>query len=506
MYETSVFIPKIFLRGDKAEFFAQVGQRPFKLVGEINFVGEVDGKEFNFLRDGKFSIDGKLHDYQELPQILRVGVADYIVFADAKIMNEFKDPLKLIGCPHSQIISLREFLSIPTDAFYDVDSDRQLMQYLKLTEVKTLLDVDAHFAKSQLLTKGMNDFTEIDCVCEGEMLPIKENLYSRVYKKISDCQFRHYDAALVYGREGIDFTAEFAALDGITDVVITFARYNSEFEKYISATINDFEKVNFIPSFAGRWFICHRHKTPKDFAMYVVTHKALPPEHVENLPAGYKVIHAGRGISADLGYIGDNTGDNISYLNPYINELTALYWMWKNTSHSIIGLSHYRRFFTESEDTVFAHDKILTQDEAERLLKKYDVIVSPISDDWIQYDNIYINSTDETIESVNAFFKKFIAKNFPDYIEMFDKIMRSRFFYRCSMFVTRKNIFDAYCSWLFSFIIDVAKEYIKILPNEDLTDQIKRLTGFFGERMLTVWLFKNRLRIKELVIMQVPNL
>ena len=506
MYETKKFIPKILLRGDKAEFFAQVGQRPFKLVGEINFVDEVDGTQFHFFRDGKFSIDGKLHDYQELPQILRGEVADYIVFADINELVAMQGVLQSIGCPHSQIVSLREFMTMPRDAFYDVDSARQLMQFLKENTVKTLLDVDAHFAKSQLLTKGVNDVTEIDCVCEGEMLPIKENIYSRVYKKFSDCQFRHYDAALVYGREGIDFIAEFSALEGITDTVITFAKYGSDFEKYIGATVNHFERVDFIPSFAGRWFFCHRHKAPKDFAMYVVTHKPLPPEHVENLPAGYKVIHAGRAISHDLGYLGDNTGENVSYLNPYINELTALYWMWKNTSHSIIGLSHYRRFFTESEDVNFSHDKILTQDAAEHLLQKYDIIVNPYSGSYNQHHNIEIGINPEIMKLTETTLKKYLVSNFPDYVEMFDEVMNSRFFYKCAMFVTRKNIFDAYCNWLFSFMIDTCKEFLEKVPYEFLQGKAKRLIGYFGECMWTVWLLKNRLRIKELEIMQVPNL
>ncbi|HBK6302481.1 TPA: DUF4422 domain-containing protein, partial [Campylobacter jejuni] len=47
--------------------------------------------------------------------------------------------------------------------------------------------------------------------------------------------------------------------------------------------------------------------------------------------------------------IGDDTGDNISYLNRCLNELTGIYWAWKNYDKlgnpDYIGFMHYRRHF-----------------------------------------------------------------------------------------------------------------------------------------------------------------
>ena len=449
MYEENYFVPKILLRGDKAEFLARVGQRPFKLIGEINFVGEAEGQQFHLLRDKKFSLDGKLKDYQELSKILKVD-ADYLVFNNSQELNSIKNLLKRMGCVRSQLVSLHEFKIQRTDAFYDVDSDNQLMIFLKEKGVKTLFDVDAHFAKSQLLTKGINDVTEIDCISKEELLPIKENIYSRVYKKFSDCQFRHYDAALIYGKNNVDFMTIFSALEGMTDVVITFARYDSDFEKYLAAHVKFFERINVVPSFAGRWIICKRHSRPKDFAMYVVTHKELPAEYVEKFPEGYKVIHAGRAISADLGYLGDNTGDNISHLNPYINELTALYWILKNTNHTIIGFSHYRRFFTESEekpftqinDEKFSHDKIITLESAEHLLSDCDIIITRISQHYAtQFEDIKDNVGLELAQLVKTTMKKNLVNLYPEYEEIFDYVMDSPTYYECNMFVARDYIF-----------------------------------------------------------------
>ena len=50
---------------------------------------------------------------------------------------------------------------------------------------------------------------------------------------------------------------------------------------------------------------------------------------------------------------GDNTGDNISEKNPLYNEMTTVYWAYKNYASldnpDYIGFMHYRRHFIFDE-------------------------------------------------------------------------------------------------------------------------------------------------------------
>ena len=71
MTDENIFIPRILLCGDKAEFFSRVGQRLFDLVGEIKFFDEQSGR--NFLRDRKVLLNGVLIWHEELINKLRGG-------------------------------------------------------------------------------------------------------------------------------------------------------------------------------------------------------------------------------------------------------------------------------------------------------------------------------------------------------------------------------------------------------------------------------------------------
>lgn len=84
--------------------------------------------------------------------------------------------------------------------------------------------------------------------------------------------------------------------------------------------------------------------------------------------------------------IRDNTGDNISSKNASYCELTAQYWLWKNSTAGIKGLVHYRRILGSPnahavpfESIGTRRDKAVTGEEIESLLKSHNVIrINPI--------------------------------------------------------------------------------------------------------------------------------
>ena len=71
-------------------------------------------------------------------------------------------------------------------------------------------------------------------------------------------------------------------------------------------------------------------KTPdyKALTIYQITHK----EFREIQDEIYNVISVGEKRPDKPLYYRDDIGDNIAYLNEIINEVTALYWVWKNVN------------------------------------------------------------------------------------------------------------------------------------------------------------------------------
>ncbi|WP_251208673.1 DUF4422 domain-containing protein [Acetatifactor aquisgranensis] len=229
----------------------------------------------------------------------------------------------------------------------------------------------------------------------------------------------------------------------------------------------------------------------KDVCIYQVTHKKFSP--VNGKP--YKPIHAGRLGKVDLGYQGDEEGDNISALNDKINECTALYWIWKNDASEYVGLNHYRRLFRSAVNKEW----MLQDFEVQVLLEHYDIIVAEAYDtgrlsvlEVMRYQ-VCGEALDNTYETLCDI----IQENKEDY-RAFQYVMNGHMLYPCNMFIASKEIMDAYCEWLFPILLEAVE---KVEIKESWDDYSKRILGFFAERLLTVWIVQHDYRIKELPIL-----
>lgn len=241
------------------------------------------------------------------------------------------------------------------------------------------------------------------------------------------------------------------------------------------------------------------HKRRFAGAMIVVTHKPFVFPYGVGDETGYEAIFAGAQGKESVDGLRDDAGDHISYLNEKINECTAIYWTWKHRPQPMVGFCHYRRYFLDNE--VEGRKRILTAGETWRYLQDADILVAnPVLSGKDDIIGIVRNSTQQEAFAYGwEIIRRMFEKYHPEDVQLLEDVMHGREMYPCNMFVTRWEIFDAYCTWLFSFLIPAAEE----ADVSRFDDYSKRIIGFFAERMLTVWLVKHpELRIKTLPILQ----
>ena len=501
------YVPRILLRGEVSSFRNAAADMEVDIVGEISFSGSPErGENYIFPnpadvyafkpKDLRIFLDGAEISLDALKKILD-GTADYIVFDNSGEFIGRSNDLHASGII-DQLITRETLFRQARRQFYSFKNFLILKKILRDEKIFTLLDVDNFFAETELfLFDGIT--AAVDAVGEN-FEPIHENFYRKTYATLDDCRFKFYDALLMIERTPADFIDALLATNDLSDVIVTFARKNTALESWLTDNENIFEKISVVPAVNGNWYmICKR--TPKDFCVYVVTHKDAK---LDNLPAGYRIIHAGHAIAKEnFGYLADDTGDNISELNLYLNEVTALYWIWKNTSHAIIGLNHYRRFFTEASDKTFAVEKILSREAAEKILHDFDIIVAENFMSRLPVSYWHMMLSDVELERfVSKIFRKHIADKQPDYLEAYNHVADAYTGFQYEIFIARRNVMDAYCEWLFSFLLDVTEEIFARTNIKQIDNPRKyRIISFFAERIFTVWLWKNPLRIKKLPVL-----
>ncbi len=225
-------------------------------------------------------------------------------------------------------------------------------------------------------------------------------------------------------------------------------------------------------------------------SVFVATHKAF--DMPINDPI-YKPIQGGAELYPELrfGYLLDNsgTGGNISLKKELYNELTSVYWAWKNDNSDIKGICHYRRFLSKGGKL---GKNILTKEDILEYLNEYDVL--------LPYPLLHKGRSNRSfmLDSGNVFendivkLENAVKKIAPDYYKSFVEVMNMDYACYCNVMISKKKLFNSYASWLFPILEEVEN-------NIDVTNRPPsqiRLFGYFGELLLDVYFHHNQIPVK----------
>ncbi|ATO55116.1 exopolysaccharide biosynthesis protein [Loigolactobacillus coryniformis subsp. coryniformis] len=214
----------------------------------------------------------------------------------------------------------------------------------------------------------------------------------------------------------------------------------------------------------------------------VAAHKNYVMPQDQNL---YLPIFVGKDLHPDVNHTfqGDNTGDNISVKNAHYNELTAIYWAWRNLDADAIGLVHYRRYLSLHKQKDLT--SVLDQAQAESLLQDHDIILPKKRNYYIEsnYSHYVHAHHAEPLDLT----RKIIEQDYSMYLNAFDEVMQRKSAHMFNMFIMKQQPFDEYCQWLFDILAKVEQN----LDISDYNQYEARVYGFISERLLDVWLAVN---------------
>lgn len=200
--------------------------------------------------------------------------------------------------------------------------------------------------------------------------------------------------------------------------------------------------------------------------------------------------------------LGDDSGENISRKNRRYNELTVIYWAWKNFQKlgnpDYIGFMHYRRFFifdqwknadwrlgvfpTRAKGTDL--DERIGAANAQKIIDGADLCYA-CYDDRRNVREQYAAGRAHRPEDLAACLA-IIDRQSPDYSQAARAYLAGKRQYFCNMFIMRRQIFNEYCQWIFPILqaFDAGRDYSRLSPEEARFFVSERLTGIFVSKKL----------------------
>nr|WP_281375006.1 DUF4422 domain-containing protein [Gluconacetobacter johannae] len=245
------------------------------------------------------------------------------------------------------------------------------------------------------------------------------------------------------------------------------------------------------------------HEAEVKTEIYIAAHREA------DMPSGacFVPIQVGKSLSnEDMYPIGDDTGDNISEKNHTFCELTALYWVWKNTSgQDYVGLFHYRRHLNFSlvewpedqwgvvvypaMDDEYVDANNLTDAGVSFFVADNDIVL-PKRWDVRQAGSRtmrehYKNGGHHNIKDYDRA-TEIIKKKYPAYAPFVRKVNESSGGFFTNMFVMKRDIFDQYCSWLFDVLFELERQ----IDLSAYSIQENRVFGYISEWLFNIFVEK----------------
>ena len=257
-------------------------------------------------------------------------------------------------------------------------------------------------------------------------------------------------------------------------------------------------------------------------------------------------LQVGKTISHyDLDIQGDNTGDNISEKNPLYCELTGIYWLWKNTTADYKGLMHYRRIFTIQKYHCLYKFIILIKYYIRQLVSPFYPIKAlgvtkdyqvGVKEDYVKNAKRLDSKLESLLNGVNiivpepmyeyisteCFFMQnvpmwalslttdIIRTEYPDFVDVWQKSLKSYRQYQRNMFIMDNSTFEDYCRILFNILRiheqrSMNEGYILNIYKEKV---YSRLSGYIAELITSSYIMyckRNGKKVKEVPIMMFNN-
>ena len=261
-----------------------------------------------------------------------------------------------------------------------------------------------------------------------------------------------------------------------------------------------------------------------DIKIAIACHKPSP---LPADPSGvYLPLCVGHALhpGLDLGIQTDDTGLNRSAENGCLCELTAIYWLWKNSAADFKGLFHYRRYlslgmshrgrlryglFRLMRRQLMPVSKVGEKEflrmadgfsrRCPQLCERYDIL----STQPCRYTCSVAEFFNEAVGRYLPIMNAILAERFPEYASTMNALLASRSMTFGNISVMRSDIFDRYCTMLFG-VIDAVIEEVERSDDPNLkADFLNRKAGYLGELLTACFIeteHRRGLRVKQLPV------